>query len=442
MPRYLFILLLLCPFAALGEEVDLLQALGEASRSRPSVLAAEAEAEAAHQGAGEAKSRYFPRLTLSETFLATDEPGGSLFISLNQEDLKLSSTADPYNFPPSRKDFATRLTLDQPLWDPDIAYGEKRARKGAEAACKGAAWSAEGAAFETFRAYLGVQRAEAAGEWAASSRRLAEELLRLARERKKAGVGLKADELRAQVSLSEAQRRELRAQNDLLLARKRLALSMGRESGEVDIAAPLAADLFAVHSEPQAKERADLTALSLMAEEAALSRKQSTAAYQPRLGLSASYTLHDASTPFGDDAASWSVQAGMQWELFDGLRRSKAKGRALSKERAAKERLREASRQAELGVEEATLRAEEARRMLESSRTAVEAAEEGYRLIFQRYESGLADLSEVMATRSALDGARFELVAAETGLIESLGAVRFQEGAFLKTFFPVEGGDK
>jgi len=442
MQRLLFILLLLYPLAAWGEEVDLLQALGEATRSRPSVLAAEAEAEAAQQGAGEAMSRYFPRLALSETFFATDEPGGSLFISLNQEDLKLSPTADPYNFPPSRKDFATRLTLDQPLWDPDIVYGEKRARKGAEAAQKVAAWNAEGAAFEAFRAYLGVQRAEGAGAWATSSRQLAEELLRLAQERRKAGVGLKADELRAQVSLLEAQRRELRTQNDLLLARKRLSLALGRESGEVGIAAPLPPDLFTERPVPPKKERADLTVLSLMAEEAALSRKQSAAAYQPRLGLSASYTLHDASTPFGDDAASWSVQAGLQWELFDGLRRSKAKGRAAAMERAAKERLREASRQADLSASEATLRADEARRMLESSRAAVDAAEEGYRLIVQRYESGLADLSEVMTTRSALDGARLELVTAETGLIESLGAVRFQKGAFLKTFFPVKEGGK
>jgi outer membrane protein len=97
--------LLLFPSAALTETVGLEQALREAVADRPQAVAARQQAVAARAAADEAGSRNLPRVTLSENFVWTNEPAGSLFISLNQEDLRLSSNADAYNFPPSRKDF-------------------------------------------------------------------------------------------------------------------------------------------------------------------------------------------------------------------------------------------------------------------------------------------------------------------------------------------------
>ncbi len=114
-------LLLTAPLAR-AETVTLGQAVQAAVAARPLVQAARQDASAAKAAVGEARSRYFPRITLGENFTWTDEPAGSLFINLNQQELELSSSADPYNFPPARKDFETRLTLEQPLFDTDIAY--------------------------------------------------------------------------------------------------------------------------------------------------------------------------------------------------------------------------------------------------------------------------------------------------------------------------------
>ena len=196
--------LLLLPATAIAETVEFEQALREAVALRPQAMAARQQAVAARAAADEAGSRYLPRATLSENLVWTDEPAGSLFISLNQEDLKLSSTADAFNAPPSRKDFETRLTVEQPLYDPDIAYGRRRAEKLAEAALAGAEWSAEQAAFAAFRAYLEVQQAEAALAWSDSSQREAEETVRLAAERHAACVALEVGMLWDRGKLSEA----------------------------------------------------------------------------------------------------------------------------------------------------------------------------------------------------------------------------------------------
>lgn len=442
MRRLVFLALWLClvPAMAGAEAVAIEQALREAVTARPFVAAARERAVAAESAAGEARSRYLPRVTLGEHLTWTDEPAGSLFISLNQEDLALSSSADRYNFPPARKDFETRLSLEQPLFDPDIAYGRRRAEKGAEAARAGAVWSSEEAAFAAFRAYLEVQRAQAALAWTESSRREAEELLRLTAERRDAGVGLKSDWLRARVQLADAERRQTTVGNDLVIARRGLALAMGRTGEEVMIADPVPAERLTGEEPPLLLRRADLQALRLEADAATLAWRQSRAAWLPRAGLSAAYALHDAELPFGTDAASWTVLAGLEWELFDGRRRAHGQTRAAAEQRAAAARSLEATRQADFRLEEARLRAAESRQNLAIARQAVAEAEESQRLLRERYGAGIADLADLLAAQAALDRARFDAVDAETRLVLALGNIHFQGGTFLSTLLPAEEG--
>lgn len=426
------LLLLLSVAYANAETAGILQVLSAATSERPLVQEAHEQALAAMAAVGEARSRLLPTVSLSENFYATDEPAGSLFISLNQEDLVLSPSADRYNFPPSRQDFETRLTLEQPLFDPDISYTIKRAQKGADAATFGAQRAKEGAAFSAFQAYLEVQQAQAALLWIDSSRQEASEILRLATERLAAGVGLKADVLRAQVMVTRSEHLRISADHDLLLARRSLAVAMGRAGGEVDIQAPLQASMLEnlVGDRPMA--RADLDALSLQVDEADLGFRQSRAAYLPRLGLNASYAMHDGSIPFGTESSAWTVQAGFRWELFDGFRRSNQSDRSAATKRAATARLEESVRQAHFQLEQARLRAEEASRHLGVAESALSAAEEGQRLLLQRYEAGLDDLSAMLATQEALDRARFELVQASSRHILALGNVAYQNGTFLQ----------
>ncbi len=415
-----------------AEPVTLQQAMTEATSERPMVRAADQEARAATAAVGEARSRLFPQVTLTESFYATDEPAGSLFISLNQEDLTLYQTAEPYNHPPSRKDFETRLTLQQPLFDPDISYGLKRAQKSSAAAVAGTRRSKESAAFAAFQAYLEVQQAHAALDWIVSSEAEAAEILRLAKDRQQTGIGLKADVLRAEVMTGQTRQLRISAENDLLLAKRSLALAMGRDSDAVDISAPVTSSQLTDQAAASPMARADLDALSLRVEEAELGYRQSRADYLPRLGLNASYALHDGAMPFGNEASSWSIQAALSWELFDGFRRSRQGERTAATQKAMVAQLQEAERQARFQVEQAHLRADEARQHLAVAESSLTAAEESRRLLVERYQAGLADLSAMLSTQEALDRARFDLVGATTRHILALGNVAFQNGTFLQ----------
>lgn len=423
---------LLTASASAGETVGLEQALREAVASHPYARAARFDAEGARAAVGEARSRIFPRMFLTETFSWTDEPAGSLFISLNQESLELSQDAGAYNFPPSRRDFETRVMVEQPLYDPTVGYEVRRAEVGAEAAEAASRQSAEDAGFAVFRAYLEVQQALAAMEWVNASRAEAAEIVRLAEERHGAGAGLKGDVLRARVFLSEAKRRGISAANDLSLARRRLALAMGRSGGEVEIAAPLDPGILSPAGGGMLM-RGDLEALELGAREAALAHQQSGAEWFPRISASASYAMHDEDLPFGSDAGSWAVRGALSWEIFDGLRRRHTSARTAAAALAAGERAREGRRRALLARDEAGRRGEEARARLEAARAMEDEARESHRLVRERFEAGLSPLTDLLGAQTAVDQIRFELIQAESRYLLALGDGHFQQGTFLRT---------
>ncbi|WP_213194646.1 TolC family protein [Desulfuromonas sp. AOP6] len=433
---FLFFLLSL-PTTIWAEALDFSTALQEAIQSRPFAAAARKDAEAAVGAAGEARSRYLPSLTFSERFTWTNEPGSSLFISLNQEDLLIRG-ADYYNNPDDRKDFETRFDLNQVLYDPDVSYGYRRAQKGAAAANEQARWAEEEAGFALLRAYLGLQQAVGAQDWAASARRQAEEVLRLAQERQAAGLGLKADTLQAAVFLADAQRQERRASNDVAQARQALALALGRDGSDVSLGSPLRPEDFPDPVVDSEIDRGDIRALFLREEEARLAVKQSRAAYFPKVGLGASYVFHDGSSPLGTEAESWMLHAGLTWELFDGFRRSQSRSRAEATREAVQWRRQEAVRQAALQSDEAGRRIEEARLNLETARQSEVQGAESLRLLRERYAEGLTDMADLLAAQTAVERIRLESIQAEAQLIFSLASRHFQQGTFLQTFLPTE----
>ena len=436
-PSLLLICLsLLSPSLALAQSVDIESAIQRAMTDRPAIHASQAQSQAAESAVREARSRYLPKINFSETFSMTNEPGGSLFIALNQE-RNVMNPGSGYDLvdPAPQHDFETRLTLEQALFDADAGYRIKEANKHFESSQARRNWSRESAGFAAFQAYLGVQGALAELQAVNSGEEEARELLRLASERHRAGIGLKAEELRAQVFYSEAEHRALSARNNVILAQRRLALSIGQEEGEIEIRTPLEASSFPTSPTTiPAAERADLQAFALDVESLTLAGKRSQAAYLPRLDLMASYGLHNEASPFGADGEAWRVGAVLNWELFDGFRRSATIARVAAEKSAAAAELSDARREQNFRSAEVRLRIDEARAQKESATEAVSAAQEGQRLLQQRYESGLADLAELLAMQRALDQARSFLVAADTQLLFSMGQALLEEGRFVTTF--------
>jgi outer membrane protein TolC len=242
--------------------------------------------------------------------------------------------------------------------------------------------------------------------------------LRLTGLRKEAGAVPKADVLRTQVEVSNAQLALIRADNLIRLARGNLNLSLGRsveKPVEVTPSAQLPTrpeqiDLSlsldqAVQSRPEIKSALKKIEVSQSSIQAARS------AYGPRLRAEGSYGWRD--NDFLPQDEDWAVGVTLEWPLFTGFARKHRLARAkadLSKEAAEAERLKLAVRQE---VWNAFSRVTEVYQTLETTQTLVEDALESQRLSRERYEAGAGTITELLDAQTALARAQATRVEAE-----------------------------
>jgi outer membrane protein len=253
--------------------------------------------------------------------------------------------------------------------------------------------------------------------------------LRLTHLRKEAGAVPKADVLRAQVEVSNAQLALIRAENLIRQARGNLNLSMGRPVEKpLEVAAsssplirPEQMDLT-LSLEQAAQSRPEFKA-ALKKLDVAQSRIQAAqSAYGPRLRAEGSYGWRDSD--FLPQDEDWSVGIILEWPLFTGFARKHRLAQAkadLSKEEAEAERLKQAVRQE---VWNAFSRVTEAYQTLETSQLLVQDALESQRLSRERYEAGAGTITELLDSQTAL--ARAQATQVESGWDYRIALAQFK----------------
>jgi outer membrane protein len=432
-------LLLLCTAPACAETVTLRQAIDRALVNNHLLKAAALEKGAADEGAAAAKAGYLPRLFLQSGVTLSNTPSTVFMMKLDEGRINPATdfSRDSLNHPHPRGDFRSAVTLEQPLFDAGITSSVAFAGKDAEAAELSLESGREQVAFRVYLAYLQVRTTAAYREIAEQSVADAREHLRLAGVRERDGIGLKSDQLRAATELSEAEQRLTTAKNDLLLARLRLNLAVGGPEGEaLDIAeTPRVAEPSRGQGNFSAvaqQNRSDLKLAENSVQKGELAVRQAKSSYLPTLYASASYQMNDRDTPFGWDNDSWTVGLNLRWELFDGTRRSHEKVKAQLSRRAAAELLENQRREAALEVTESELRRQEAGMKLESARAALNAAQEGMRLITLRFQNGLSTMVELLDAEAALNRSRGNLAALESAYLGSVAEIYYRAGVLLK----------
>jgi outer membrane protein TolC len=424
------------------EAVDFPQAVARALRANPAVAAAGYDYAAAQQDVDAARGRYLPELAFGLQFVRTDIPAEAFALTLNQGKLQASDfqEVDNFNNPPPRNDYITTFTLEQPLFVPRVYVGHKMARAEADAKGLDLSRTREETVYRVLTAYLEVLTAKAYVSVAERGLADAREHRRLAEAAEGAGTGLTADVLRAKVSVAAAEGGKVTAESRLEVARRGLSLAMGeRDAPPVDVTGPPpefpdAGTLEELQS--AVGKRADLRAVSMRVANAGNNEDLRKSEYLPSLGLFGAYQLDAEKGPFDVDNQSWKVGVGLKWNVFDGLRRESGVSRAASERRKAEEYYRGEKDQAAYQVAQAYLGIREAERRGEIARAAVEAAEEGVRLIRNRYESQIGRMIDVLDAQAALDRARAEAVKAENDVRQSRARLMYASGTLLAWAVP------
>jgi len=432
---------LLVSVAAAGAEtlkLSVKDAISMALENNNQVKAAVHTSHAARQGVVSATSRYLPAVSFEETLAASNSPTNTFMMKLDegrftQNDFQISNL----NNPSAAHDFKTALSLQQPLFVPSLAPLREMAVKDAQKSELELEPARQGIAFQVFFTYLDVQKADAKLVSANKAVADAHENMRLATVRTSAGVGLRSDELRSRTHLSMVEQQQISANNNLTLARMKLAMLTGMpEDSSFEVSGLLESVTVPSMSEQVISEallnRVEIKQSHADLEKSDAALRLARSEYLPTVGAFASYQLNAKDAPFTSDNDAWTAGVSLKWNVFDGFRRGSERKRALSGQSAAREMLESATKDVRYQLKESYLRREEAGKQLEVARHAVLDAEETVRLLTKRYENSLATMVELLDAQTALNQIRANLVETEAGYALAGGRVYYMTGTFVK----------
>ncbi len=386
--------------------LSLQQAVAATLANNPDLRAAVAGQRESDARASEARASYFPRVDFVEAWQRGNNPVFVFGSLLSQQRFTMANFAlDALNHPDPLTNYHAAFSVDQPIYDSARISGIKSAGLGQQMAAASLAEARADLALATTRAYGDALQATANRTAAAAAVAAAKEDLARVEHSRDVGMASEADVLSLRVHLAQVQEREIRATSGVSVARAQLNRLMGApldqplalaDPGLAPLAVPPPADA----EKTAVENRAAFKRAALQVSLAETARSAAKQAFLPQAYFQGLYELNGHS--FGDRASSWMVAGQVRFNLFAGLG-DKARLRAATE---AEQRARAERDSAESGLK---LEVQNARAQLEGAvareavgRSAVLQARESQRIIRDRFEAGLAAVSDVLRAANAL----------------------------------------
>jgi outer membrane protein len=369
----------------------------------------------------QAQSRFWPRVDLTETVQRGNDPVFAFASLLSQRRFTAANFAiASLNQPDPVTNTRTAIAIEQPVFDAGLtSLGVKAAKLGRDLTAASGDASQQELAFRAAHAFVRVLQLEAAVRATEAAVAAAESDHARARARRDVGLVTAADVLAVDVHLADMHQRQIAAAADLAVARIQLAEEVGlpltewvapvRPTARSVAADPDALVRDAVASHPQRRE------VDLRVQLADNARHTARAALWPTVGLQGGWAFNGAT--LGEQRSSWIFGADVRINLFRGFAdaaRMTEAGHAHVRATAEHERV---LRRIEVDVRAALAQLAAARARDEAGRTALTQARESQRIIRDRYESGLATVTDVLRAAEAMLDAESRATAAEMDVI-------------------------
>lgn len=408
-PIMLLCTLVRTPLPAQDRAVTLPEAIRLAERAQPGVVQAEGQVRTAAAQRRSAWGSFLPSLTASSSASDFFAEGVSRVDPVTGQLTAGNNTSRSVN---------TSLSASVDVFTGFRRGAELKAARAGEAEADASLVDArfQQALATTNQFFDALSAAQLVGVREAGVRR-AEEQLKVAVAKLRAGSATRSDSLRSLVTLGNSRLDLIQAQTDLATAEAGLARLIG-EVGRVRAAddssfrqITATVDTGALRGEAEARSPR-IRSATASAEAARAGARASRSAYWPSLTLAAN-TGWNASR--AEDYAFFNqhqVSLRMSWNIFNGFERELAiaqREASYDVARATAEDERRAV-QAELTARLAELDA--ARAKIDITGTSVAAATEDLRVQQERYRLGVATIVDVLTSQEALDQAEVDVVTA------------------------------
>lgn len=339
-------------------------------------------------------SRLGPRLTANASY--------------EHPERELSGDNGPIRSETTRAD----ITLQQPLFDPQIFAALRASKLSVEASKLAHRSTVRTVLFGVSRAYFEVLKQQRVNEVNRETLELAREQLALAERRYNVGVAVKTDMLRARVQVEQANRAVTESANALLYAQAVLANVLNISNAVVQVTEPPAtkpgAESYDALLNRAFERREDLQAGQIEIRRSQELHSVVRADWGPRVTGRFSYQWIDPETQ-SQKSDFWDAGIAVQLPIFNGGQRSVDLKRSALEIVEAQLQQENLSKVVEQDVKAAWLLVQALEKTLVAIRAQVAAAEENYKDLQSQYRAGAATSLDVMSALNDLNTARRDL---------------------------------
>ena len=407
--------------ASAQTSLTLAEAMARARAATPAARAVAAAADEASALVRASAAGYLPRIDVTQSVQRGNQPVYAFSSLLAQRRFTAADfDIGRLNDPAPLTNVRTALTLEQRVFDGGVT---RLAVRGAELrrdlAVTDGARAGQDLALRAADAFVRVLQLEAADRAANGAVEAAGSDLDRARARRDVGLVTEADVLAVEVHLAGMRQQQIATAASLEVARIELREALGLPldqpvslvppGGGVTASGAAALAAEAVASRPEGRQAALRVSLAENARRAAAS------AFLPTIGLEAGWDFNGAA--WTQQRSGWLVGVTAQVNLFRGFAdRARLAAARHGESRAGAER-EQVSRRIEVEVRSAVARLEAARGREAVGRAALAQAVASQRIVRDRYEAGLATVTDVLRAAEAALEAESQAIAAEMDVI-------------------------
>ncbi len=378
-------------------KISLADVVAKVQESNASIKVSEQEAQMAKYDYRYSNSIFLPQIAVSHTGMATTNPLMAFGSKLNQEILTQADFNPALlNDPDQIENYATIVSVEQPLINLDGFYQRKAAKTTMEAKELQAMRTRDYLDFEAQKAYGQLQLAHRAVAVLQKAHEAANANLNMAQNSFDQGLLQKADLLEVKVRVTEVSDQLKTAKSNVKNASDYVAFLMN-EQGDVvyEPSEELVPDNLGENVESSLENRADVKAMDLVSEAYKANMKADKMTFLPRLNAFASYEMYDDQI-FQADAKGYIIGASLSWDVFKGSQRFAKTGKSKTSYEKAKQEYEQYIAKSTMELQRTKRMVEDAESRLQTSKLAMEQSEESLRIRTNRFKEGLEKTTDLL----------------------------------------------
>ena len=386
------------------EPLTLRQAIQRALKQNPDADLARAQTLEAKAGAALARTQLLPQVNFTEDMSRGNDPVYVFGTKLRQQRFTSADfDLNALNRPEPVGNFSTRISGG---WQAFDSFRSQKMIRSADLMRSSAETSAKAVdqkiVFNVVQSYQDVLYAERQVVVAQHELETAQSLLSSVDDRVKAGLAVESDRISAQVNEATMKEGLIAAQGELDLSWARLRLAMGLPDLAQSRLQAIEAKEFPQNSleeefQTAVKTRPDLDALSKAQSAQGLAVSAAKLAYGPRVNA---YGAWEDDRGIDSGGNNWVAGVQVNIDILPFSKRSQ-----LARETATKARvdaqLKSYQQQVRLQVSQAHIQRQTAKQSLDTAKAAIDQATEGLRILTNRYNAGLATITDLLRGEDA-----------------------------------------